>query len=48
MDADEINIVGKEEGYNYVFKDESKYSLKVRGLKADPIHSLHSLYVYLF
>lgn len=35
MDADEINIVGKEEGYNYVFKDESKYSLKVRGLKAD-------------
>lgn len=35
MDEDEINIVGKEEGYTYTYKDEANYTLTVRGLKAD-------------
>lgn len=35
MDSDEINIVGKETDYTYVFKDEGSYSFKVKGLKAD-------------
>ncbi|MGN0155499.1 MAG: YbbR-like domain-containing protein [Lachnospiraceae bacterium] len=35
VDGDEINIVGKAEGYTYTFKDNKSYTMKVRGLKDD-------------
>lgn len=35
LSADDINIVGKKEGYSYNYKDGTGYTLKVRGLKDD-------------
>lgn len=33
LEADDINVVGKEDGYQYTFLDEDGYSITVRGLK---------------
>ncbi len=33
LDADDINVVGKQEGYSYTFKDTSGYDIVVRGLQ---------------
>lgn len=35
LENDDINIVGKQSGYNYSFASVEKYALKVRGLEAD-------------
>lgn len=33
LEADDINIVGKDQSYQYTFTDSEGYSIKVRGLK---------------
>lgn len=33
LEADDINIVGKDQSYQYAFTDSEGYSIKVRGLK---------------
>lgn len=35
LEFDDLNIVGKQEGLTYAFKDASSYSFSVRGLKDD-------------
>lgn len=35
INADDINIVGKQEGLTYTYKGGDKYTLRVRGLKDD-------------
>lgn len=35
LEADDINIVGKEEGYQYNITDGEKYTIKVKGLPKD-------------
>lgn len=35
VDEDDINIVGKQEGYSYTYKDEEEYKLNVSGLADD-------------
>ena len=38
MENDDINIVGKQTGYNYSFTSTDKHTLKVRGLEANLVH----------
>lgn len=33
--SDDINIVGKQEGYSYIYNNGTEFSLKIRGLKDD-------------
>lgn len=35
LKADDINIVGKQEGYSYSYNNGTEFSLKIRGLKDD-------------